>query len=144
MAHFCIRVIQGIKCVDWNLRNKDDESALIWALNGERKEIINLILSVPDLEIDIDHLKSKDVFEKAVEACKEYVSVMMDDTTDDAFDEQNILSYALRNNMDSFARLLCRSIFTTLNCIINYKLHIIKKSNYTIIDILMNDNKLFS
>ena len=38
----------------------------------KKREIAKLILAVPNLEIDIDHLKRRGVYEAAVDVCKQY------------------------------------------------------------------------
>ena len=47
------------------------------ALEKRNKEIVDMLLSVEGLELDIDHLKSKNMFSKAVTACQKFVSEKM-------------------------------------------------------------------
>ena len=74
------------------------------ALRNGKKDIINLVLSAGGLELDIDHLKSWDVFYKAVTACQEFVFGKMGD--DGIEDEEMIISFALEHDMVEIAKVL--------------------------------------
>merc|ERR1719447_1188680 len=68
-------------------------SAVTIALEGGNKEIINLVLSAGGLELDVDHLKSLNVFDKAVTACKEFVWGNMGD--EGIYDEEIVTSFEI-------------------------------------------------
>ena len=82
----CVRILLTIPHLNWNLRTNENSgdpgrSALTIALENGNKEIINLVLSAKGLTLDIDHLKSKNVFEKAVAALQAFVPEKMDEET---------------------------------------------------------------
>ena len=106
-----VRILLTIPTINWNLRSKvkflsiePNSSALTIALVNGKKEIINLVLSVGGLELDIDHLKSQNVFDKAVTACQVFVLEKMGD--DGINDKEMITLFALENDMDEFAKIL--------------------------------------
>ena len=111
-----VRILLTIPTINWNLRTKvkigpiePNSSALTIALKGGNKEIINLVLSAGGLALDVDHLKSQNVFDKAVTACKEFVLGKMDDEGID--DEEKITSFALENDMVEIAKVLVEDAF---------------------------------
>ena len=73
--------------------------------------MINLVLSAGGLELDIDHLKSQNVFDKAVTACQEFVLEKMGDEGID--DKEMITLFALEHDMDEFAKIL--GMYLTIN-----------------------------
>ena len=104
----------GVKNLNWNLRNNKGDSALILALKNENKTKHQAIFSVPDLEIDIDLLKKKEVYDAAITACQNIVREKMAESGESRFEMglEEMLSFTLRNNMDSFSKLLgeCNNI----------------------------------
>ena len=99
-----VKILLTIPHLNWNLRTNDNRSALTMALGDGNKEIINLVLSAEGLELDVDHQKSKNVFDKAVTACQEFVLEKM---CDDGIDDKEIITlFALENDMDEFAKIL--------------------------------------
>jgi len=99
-----VRILLTIPTINWNLRKNDNSSAVTIALEGGNEEIINLVLSAGGLELDIDQLKSQNVFDEAVTACKEFVLGKMGDNRID--DEEMITSFALEHNMVEIAKVL--------------------------------------
>ena len=99
-----VRILLTIPSINWNMRMNDNSSAVTIALEGGNKEIINLVLSAGGLALDVDHMKSKNVFDKAVTACKEFVLGKMGD--DGIDDEEMITSFALENDMVEIAKVL--------------------------------------
>jgi len=114
-----VRILLTIPTINWNLRTHEkssyphhppNSSALTMALENGYKEMINLVLSAGGLELDIDHLKSWDVFYKAVTACQEFVFGKMGD--DGIEDEEMIISFALEHDMVEIAKVLVEGAST--------------------------------
>jgi len=109
-----VRILLTIPTINWNLRkngkaSKPNSSAVTIAFEGGNKEIINLVLSAGGLELDIDYMKSLNVFDKAVTACKEFVSGKMGD--EGIYDEETITSFALEHDMVEITKVLVEDAF---------------------------------
>jgi len=109
-----VRILLTIPTINWNLRkngkaSKPNSSAVTIAFEGGNKEIINLVLSAGGLELDIDYIKSLNVFDKAVTACKEFVSGKMGD--EGIYDEETITSFALEHDMVEITKVLVEDAF---------------------------------
>jgi len=109
-----VRILLTIPTINWNLRKNDKaskpySSAVTIAFEGGNKEIINLVLSAGGLELDIDYLKSLNVFDKAVTACKEFVLGKMGD--EGIYDEEMITSFALEHDMVEITKVLVEDAF---------------------------------
>jgi len=105
-----VRILLTIPTINWNLRTyKEATKSMTIALRNGNKEIINLVLSAGGLALDVDHLKSQNVFDKAVTACQEFVIGKMGDNGID--DEEMITSFALEHDMVEIAKVLVEDAF---------------------------------
>jgi len=87
---------------------KPNSSALTIALQKGNQELINLVLSAEGLQLDVDYLKSKNVFAEAVTACQEFVVEKMGG--DGINDKEMIILFALDHDMDKFAKILVKDL----------------------------------
>jgi len=110
----CVRILLTIPQVNWNLKTNDKDpiypnsSALTLALEDGNKEMINLVLTANGLQLDIDHLKSKDVFSDAVTACQDFVFEKMGE--DRVNDKEMVTLFALEHDIDAFAKILVQDL----------------------------------
>ena len=66
----CVRILSMQNDVNWNLFPNGD-TVLTYTLKERKTDVAKLILSIPNLDIDIDHLKRQGVHEAAVDLCKQ-------------------------------------------------------------------------
>ena len=69
------------------------------------------MFSVPDLEVDVDSLKSENLYEKLSVMCHEYVSDLKDE------DEENILQVAVKHDLFNIFKILSTSTTADFNAV---------------------------
>ena len=78
-----IKILVENKSVNWSRKNRENETAFSLALKNDNKEVVKLILNnVSNLDLDIEHLKSQNVFATAVEICQQFIAQKVADLTD--------------------------------------------------------------
>merc|ERR1719322_2328372 len=101
-----------IRKINWNIKCPSGYSALSEALRQNRSDNVKMLLSsVPDLEVDVDFLKSENLYEKLSDMCHEYVSDLKDE------DEENILKVAVKHDLFNIFKILSTSTNTDFNAV---------------------------
>ena len=94
-----------IDTIDWNTRNSNGDSTLTLALASDNSDIIRTVLSVSQIKYDVDHLKEKNVYDKAVAECQKYLAELYGD----GGNIDRLVSFALHTGMKDMAELLGKS-----------------------------------
>ena len=129
-----LELLRQVPSINWNYINKYqsayekcDDSAVTLALNQTSEECFQYLLTVPEVKVDIEHLKNRGLFRKAVVRCKEFVSKDMinNDSGPDinATQVYQYLIFALKRNMTSSVVSLLVSDISTWDIVdlINYR-----------------------
>ena len=108
-----VKILSEIESIDWNIVGEDEDTALTWALDmdEENADILRILFGIPSLDINIDKLKDKRAYEKAVIAAKKYLDSLMDNSGDD------YLMFALKTDLDKIAALLISHVDTNLDTV---------------------------
>ena len=105
-----LELLRQVPSIDWNYINKFqsehlncDDSVVTLTLNKENQKFFHYLLSLPEIKIDIEHLKKKCVHRKAVLESIKYVKHMMiHDGNNPDINATNVYPYlifALRKNL---------------------------------------------
>ena len=91
-----IEILAQIGSLNWNWKNIKGETAFSVALEKGNEEVVMSILSnVSKLDVDVEHLKSQNVYQKAVDACEKYVN----ETVNDISRSNDSLMFVLREGL---------------------------------------------
>ena len=125
-----IQILKSKSIIDWNARNEEcgKWSAMEIALHVRNSDLVQLLFSVPDIDIDMDpenqtyfktHTGTR-IFETEkyslqflVKECRKYVKDLMRD--DESYNNEEFVTelvYVLRNNLDKLACILLASVST--------------------------------
>ena len=121
-----LSILTTVQSINWNDKNSDGDSPFILALKHQKSAIAQILLSIPNLNIDVRKLDNvyerywsfqsrnqvkimsqRSVLSGAVEECRMYVAVAMKQNRDTGIQENvTELVYALKNNLDNIAKVL--------------------------------------
>ena len=88
--------------IDWIIRNEDDENILVRGLNVfPNKEKIKILFTIPQIEYDVDYLKEMEVYERAVEEAKQFLTDKMEEEGMDC--GESLVRYAMRLGLEKLA-----------------------------------------
>ena len=121
----CLGILKGIDGINWNMKNCVGDSALAIALKLKRFETVKFLFALPNIEVDVEELKHKDILAQASDCCKEYVLERMGGEKLDTIKTDHILSelmYSLENDFSaSIIQILVSSASTwDIISLVNY------------------------
>ena len=114
----CVSVLREVAGVDWNVRDYDVDSSLTWAVYWGHADILQIILSVPepDLDLSVTDREGRNIAQIAVEENRgdrqRCVELLSGDRRVDRYwniknsDGDTPVMYCLKNNKIEMARCL--------------------------------------
>ena len=107
-----IKILTKLPNIDWNWKNMYGDTALTLALKKKKSKMTNILLNIPELEVNIEDLKRHKVYNRSVRESRKIISSCGQRNKK----KISPVVYAILNNKKNFAKILMSTKSAVKEC----------------------------